>query len=399
MTNGSRGRPVRLLFVQTQAEMAGAQEISRLLGDALAHVDFNGDPAFEIDHLFLYRKTGAFDGMPRAHFVSDKRPSNPLALAALFWRLVGMMRRLKPDVVLTFQHFGNIVAAPAARLAGVDRIIANHVSAPATITPAVRAIDRLLGRIGVYDVITANSRETWRDYQSYPASYTKRMVLVPHGFANKLSTLDKAAARAAFDLPADAPVIGSVARLHPLKCLDHALWILPQLPGCHIAIAGQGPDAERLRCIADELGMTDRVHFAGELEPARIGDFLVALDAFVFPSSAETFGLAAVEAAQAGVPVIANDIPVLREVLEIDGAACARLVDTSDPQAFSEAVSEVLGNPGIADGLSRLGRRLSERHSLAAMVEAYRELVMSGRQAGFANARKVSQTASTSAHS
>ncbi|MEX0957342.1 MAG: glycosyltransferase family 4 protein [Rhizobiaceae bacterium] len=399
MTNGSRGRPVRLLFVQTQAEMAGAQEISRLLGDALAHAKVDGQPAFEIDHLFLYRKTGAFDGMPRVHFVSVKRPSNPLSLAAFFWQLVGMMRRLKPDVVLTFQHFGNIVAAPAARLAGVDRVIANHVSAPATITPAVRAIDRLLGRVGVYDVITANSRETWRDYQRYPASYTKRMVLVPHGFANKLSTLDKAAARAAFDLPAEAPVIGSVARLHPLKCLDHALRILPQLPGCHIAIAGQGTDAERLRNIADELGITDRVHFAGELEPARIGDFLSALDAFVFPSSAETFGLAAVEAAQAGVPVIANDIPVLREVLEIDGVACARFVDTSNPQAFAQAVSEVLGNPDVADELSHLGRRLSERHSLAAMVEAYRELLTSNREPDIAKARTVSGPASTSARS
>jgi glycosyltransferase involved in cell wall biosynthesis len=397
MTNGSRGRPVRLLFVQTQAEMAGAQEISRLLGDALAHVDADGGPAFEIDHLFLYRKTDAFDGMPRAHFASDKRPSNPLALAGFFWRLVRMMRRLKPDVVLTFQHFGNIVAAPAARLAGVDRVIANHVSAPATITPAVRAIDRLLGRVGVYDVITANSRETWRDYQGYPAAYTKRMVLVPHGFATKVSALGKAAARRAFSLPADAPVIGSVARLHPLKNLDDALRILPRLPGCHIAIAGQGPDAERLRSVAGDLGVSDRVHFVGELEPVRIGDFLAALDAFVFPSSAETFGLAVVEAAQAGVPVIANDIPVLREVLEIDGAACARFVDTSDPRAFAETVSEVLENPRLADGLSRLGRRLSERHSLSAMVEAYRELVLRGREPDPARARTVPETASTSA--
>jgi glycosyltransferase involved in cell wall biosynthesis len=168
------------------------------------------------------------------------------------------------------------------------------------------------------------------------------------------------------------------------------------LPGCHLAIAGQGPDAVRLRNIADELGLSDRVHFAGELEPARIGDFLAALDAFVFPSSAETFGLAAVEAAQAGVPVIANDIPVLREVLEIDGAACARFVDTSDPHAFAEAVSDVLGNPKVADALSQLGRRLSERHSLAAMVEAYRELVLPGREPDAAKARTVSGTASTS---
>jgi glycosyltransferase involved in cell wall biosynthesis len=397
MTDGARGRPVRLLFVQTQAEMAGAQEISRLLGEELARIEADGRPAFEIDHLFLYRKTGAFDGLPRVHFVNDKRPSNPLALFGFFWRLVRVMRSLRPDVVLTFQHFGNIVAAPAARLAGVPRVIANHVSAPATISPAVRAIDRLIGRIGVYDVITANSRQTWRDYQNYPASYAKRMVLVPHGFAGKTSTLDQSAARAAFGLPEDQPVIGCVARLHPLKCLDNALRIMPALPDCHLALAGQGPDAERLRALAGELGMAGRVHFVGELEPARIGDFLKSLDAFVFPSSAETFGLAAVEAAQAGVPVIANDIPVLRDVLEMNGQPCARLVDTADTAAFAKAVSEVLGDREKTDELSRLGRTLSERHSLAAMVGAYRDLVGGPAAADEPRSKLAAEPASTGA--
>ncbi len=379
--------------------MAGAQEISRLLGDALARVEADGKPAFEIDHLFLYRKTGAFDGLPGVHYVSEKRPSNPLALIGFFWRLVRMMRTLRPDVVLTFQHFGNIVAAPAAKLAGVPRVIANHVSAPATISPAVRTIDRLIGRLGVYDVITANSRQTWQDYRDYPTSYAKRMVLVPHGFADKTPTLGTKAARKAFGLPANKKVIGSVARLHPLKCLDHAINILPSLPDCHMAIAGQGPDAGRLRDVAKTLGVEGRVHFAGEMEPERIGDFLVTLDAFVFPSSAETFGLAAVEAAQAGVPVIANDIPVLREVLEIDGHPCARLVDTADANAFARAVSEIFTDKDKAAELSRLGRRLSERHSLNAMVEAYRNLVDGGADVPNARTRPLAGVASTSVRS
>ncbi|MBO6718117.1 MAG: glycosyltransferase family 4 protein [Rhizobiaceae bacterium] len=388
---------MRLLFVQTQAEMAGAQEISRLLGDAFARANGAGRHAFEVDHLFLYRKTGAFDGLPHVHFVSDKRPSNPLALAAFFWRLVRTMRRLRPDVVLTFQHFGNIVAAPTARLAGVPRVIANHVSAPATISPPVRAIDRLIGRIGVYDVITANSRQTWRDYQDYPTSYAKRLVLVPHGFADKTSKLGKQEARAAFGLPAGKRVLGSVARLHPLKRLDDALRILPKLADCHLAIAGQGPDAERLRMIASELGVAERVHFPGELEPGQIGDFLAALDLFVFPSSAETFGLAAVEAAQAGVPVVANDIPVMREVLEVDGRPAAVFVDTTDSTAFSKAASGILDDPAKSAELSRLGRALSKRHSLAAMVAAYRELVAPDPTPARPAAKPASQPAETSA--
>ena len=396
MTSGTRNRPLKLLFVQTQAEMAGAQEISRLLGEGLSQARRGGEPAYEIEHLFLYRKTAAFDDMPGVHFVSRERPSGPLALAGFLWRLFKTIRRLRPDVVLTFQHFGNIVAAPAARLAGVPRVIANHVSAPATISPAVRKVDRWIGRIGIYDVITANSLQTWQDYQDHPASYARRMVLVPHGFAGRSSKLGKAAARVSFGLPPRAKVIGSVARLHPLKCLDHALRIMPALPKCHLALAGQGPDAERLKRIAAELGITDRVHFAGEMEPERVGDFLAALDLFVFPSSAETFGLAAVEAAQSGVPVVANDIPVLREVLEVDGVACAALVNTADKTAFADTVKALLSDRDRCAALSARGRQLSGRHSLEAMVEAYRDLIENSLTPARSKTAAIAGAASTS---
>ena len=288
------------------------------------------------------------------------------------------------------------MAAPAARLAGVPTVIANHVSAPATISPLVRAIDRLIGRIGVYDVITANSRETWRDYQDYPASYVRRLVLVPHGFAEKRSVLDRQAARAAFGLPPVVRLLGSVARLHPLKCLDNALRLLPAMPDVHLALAGQGPDAGRLQGLARELEIVDRVHFTGEMEPERIGDFLAGLDAFVFPSSAETFGLAAVEAAAAGVPVIANDIPVLREVLDDGGTPCACFVDTFDIPAFAAAVAAILDDPALAADPSRRGRKLSARHSLAAMVEAYRDLIGAPALKS-SGGRKVAPAVSTSA--
>jgi hypothetical protein len=60
--------PVRLLFIQTQAEMAGAQEISRLLGEGLSCEERGGEPEFEVHHLFFYRKTAAFDRWKNVHF-------------------------------------------------------------------------------------------------------------------------------------------------------------------------------------------------------------------------------------------------------------------------------------------------------------------------------------------
>lgn len=376
MNDSSHKRPLRLLFVQTQAETAGAQEISRLLGRELVRGGATGGAAFEEHHLFLYRKTAGCDDLPNVRFVARERPSNPLDAARFVTRLVSLMREVRPDVVLTFQHYGNIVAAPVARLLRVPRIIANHVSAPATISGPVRRIDKMVGLAGCYDVITVNSRETLRDYQSYPARYTNRIVHIPHGFAQRTSALAKPAARARFNLPADVPLMGTVARLHPLKRIDLAIAALQQLPDVHLAIAGQGPDAERLKTFAHERNLSTRVHFTGEMNGAAVGNFLAGLDLFVFPSKAETFGLAAVEAAQAGVPVVAHDLAVLREVLDMAGQPCALFVDAADTDALATAIRSVLDDPSLAAELSNRGKQLSKRYSLSAMVDTYRDLIL-----------------------
>lgn len=375
MTKRPGNVPTRLLFVQTQAEMAGAQEISRLLGDGLSRRIRNGQPEFDIHHLFFYRKTGAFNRWDNVHFCLEDSPKGPLRIAAFLWKLHRMIRRIRPDVVLTFQHYGNIFGAPAARLAGVPAIIANHVSAPATISPAARKIDRWLGVAGVYDAITVNSNETWRDYQSYPDRYRRLLTHVPHGFEDKSAPIGKDEARAAFGLPADVQLIGSVARLHPLKQLDAAIAVLALRPDLHLALAGQGPDEERLRSVAAALGVADRMHLTGDMPPKLVGQFLAALDVFVFPTLAETFGLAAVEAAQAGIPVVANDLPVLREVLTLDGEPCALFADAADSGDFAARIDAFLNDPELVARKTALGRRLASRYSVPAMVDAYAGLI------------------------
>lgn len=375
MRNKRRPGPIRLLFIQTQAEMAGAQEISRLLGEGLAHAERIGEPEYEIHHLFFYRKTSAFDRWTNVHFCLEDSPRNPLSFLKFLWKLLRMIRRINPDVLLTFQHYGNIFGAAAGRLAGVPVIIANHVSAPATVSPAARFIDRILGLLGAYDVITVNSNETWRDYQAYPARYLKHLTHVPHGFEDKSVKIGRQEARAIFGLPQGVSLIGSVARLHPLKQLDAAIAVLARRPALHLAIAGQGPDEARLRSIAAHLGVAGRLHLIGDMPPHKVGLFLASLNAFVFPTLAETFGLAAVEAAQAGVPVIANDLPVLREVLEIDGEACAFFANAADTDRFTACIDRVFQDHAATARLVVLGRRLAARYSVSGMVDAYAGII------------------------
>ncbi|HLW91029.1 MAG TPA: glycosyltransferase family 4 protein, partial [Roseiarcus sp.] len=235
--------------------------------------------------------------------------------------------------------------------------------------------DKLLGSLGLYDRIVVNSDYTAQIYGAYPAGYRDRVVRIDHGFEDKSLAMSKAAARTILRLPPDVPLLGCAARLHALKQLDVAIGVLPLIEGSHLALAGQGQDRERLAAIAKDLGVTDRVHFLGELAPEAIGVFLAALDCFVFPSGAETFGLAPVEAAQSGLPVVANDLDVLRKVLSVDGAPCAIFADAGDLDAFAAAVKSVLTDRSLAAALIAKGRRLKERYPLTAMTDAYRRLV------------------------
>jgi len=107
-----------------------------------------------------------------------------------------------------------------------------------------------------------------------------------------------------------------------------------------------------------------------------MGDVLVALDVFAFPSRAETFGLAAVEAGQAGIPIVANDLPVLREVLNIDGQAAAHFVDVKDDTAFASAVEAILTQPEKAAALGAVGRQLKDKYSLDHMIDVYEQLAL-----------------------
>ena len=112
------------------------------------------------------------------------------------------------------------------------------------------------------------------------------------------------------------------------------------------------------------------------MDPDNVGDFLASLDLFLFPSEAETFGLAAVEAAQAGLPIVANDIPVLREVLQTEIGPCAMFANSDEPDSYIEPIRELLSSQGRATSLVESAKELKKRYSLDAMINSYDALIM-----------------------
>lgn len=359
------GAKLHVLLAQTQAENAGAQEISRLLGAGLIA------RGYRVTNLFFFRKSDSFDEPPDTLYCASSRPGNPVALSRMLWTLGRHIRTIRPDAVLTFQHFGNVIGAGMTRLVSRAPVIANQVSSALAMSWPVRTADIVMGSVGFFDRITLNSQDMEREYSRYPAAYRSRMVHVPHGFDDKALILSKEAARQKFNLPPDRVLLGCAARLHPHKRLDAAIRLLPDQPSWHLALAGQGADEARLRLLANELKVSDRLHLLGEIPPSRMADFLACLDVFVFPTQAETFGLAAVEAANAGVPSVVTDLPVLREVLSYQGKPTALFVDASDHTKLAATVSRLLTDQHLSDELRQNAKGLRLRYSVDAMVEEY----------------------------
>jgi glycosyltransferase involved in cell wall biosynthesis len=359
----------RVMLVQTQAENAGAQEITRLLGAALTA------RGYEVCNIFFFRKSDSFDEPPNTFYCSPKRPGNPVALLQMLWRLGRHIRKTKPDAVLTFQHFGNVFAGLVSRLVSRAPVVANQVSSAMSMSWPVRSADIIMGSIGFFNCITLNSQHMQHEYRRYPASYRSRIKHVAHGFDDKSLDQPKEIARKRFGLPPGAVLLGCAARLHPHKQLDAAIRLLAGEPTWHLALAGQGADEGRLRRLAYELDVSGRLHLIGEIAPRRMADFLACLDVFVFPSQAETFGLAAVEAANAGVPCVVNDLPVLREVLSCNGNPTALFVDASDEAKLSAAVTAVLTDAVLSGELRQNAKGLRSRYSLNTMVEEYIQII------------------------
>lgn len=139
-----------------------------------------------------------------------------------------------------------------------------------------------------------------------------------------------------------------------------------------LVIAGAGPDEQKIRAVIAGRNLSDRVRLVGWISGRRKFEMLAAARLVVVPSRAETFGLAAVEALAAGTPVLAFDIPCLREVVPPGSGWVVAPFDTA---AFAnEMVKRYLDPAGVA-AAGESGRRFAGGFNwdslAAAQLEVY----------------------------
>lgn len=193
-----------------------------------------------------------------------------------------------------------------------------------------------------------------------------------------------AALRAELGLKADDFVIGTVARLEPVKGIAGLLAAFRDLdlPRGRLVVVGEGSERPALQAQAARLALDDRVVFTGFRADVR--DLYSVLDLFVLNSFDEPYGLVILEAAVAGVPVIATATKGARAIAR---ELPLRLVPVGEPAALAEALRRAVAEAGTPPPLCT-GFAMADR--LPQIVGAYRRMIEAQR-AGSPCGREVSR--------
>ncbi len=209
---------------------------------------------------------------------------------------------------------------------------------------------------------------------------THRCSVIPNGidlspYAGLADTADRAEIRRELDLPSEAVVIGCVGLLWQAKGQEYLIRALRDIRSGErpvvLLLVGSGSDEQALRACAKETGVSERVRFLGWRSD--VPRLLQALDLYVQPSLSEGFGLAVVEAAAAGLPIVASRVGGIPEIITHEYSGL--LAPPGSPPALAAAIQELMDDPERGRWLGQNARRTTfERFSAEAMARAYVEL-------------------------
>ncbi|MEP7290502.1 MAG: glycosyltransferase family 4 protein [Chloroflexota bacterium] len=385
-------RPIRILRIIARLNVGGPAIHVTLLTEKLS--------APEYESTLVCGTISADEGDMRyyaeAHGVEPLivpelgRTLHPLRDLVTIWTVYRLIRKLKPDIVHTHTAKAGFVGRIAARLAGVPVIVHTfhgHVF-QGYFSPTMTRIFLILERLtaSMSDTVITLTEGLRRELaDEYRVTDKARITVLPLGldlapFA--AAERKNGAFRREYSIPADAPLVGIVGRLVPVK--NHALFleaaakVRAQMPVARFVIIGDGELRGEIERRVDILGLRDAVIFTDwlrELVPA-----YADLDVNVISSLNEGTPVSVIESLAAGCPVVTTAVGGLPDLL--DQGVLGVLVPSGDADALANAIIDVLNDPPDAKQAQAL---MVERYSIERLVRdldaLYRRLLGKKRSA------------------
>ena len=384
-------KPVRVLHVITRMIVGGAQENTLLSVEGLDRL-----PEYEVTLVSGVDRGLEGDLLPRARQTTRLivvpelgRRINPWNDAIALWKLYRLIRNGRYHIVHTHSSKASVLGRIAAKLAGTPINVETlhghvfHSYQPWMVNRLWRTIYKMCALmtdhfISVADLVSREAILAGIDRPKKFSTIYSGMEL--DWFLN--ARVDPEKTRREFDIPDDAPVVGKIARLFPLKghdeLMDAAPEIVHRVPNVRFFLVGDGILQNRLRDRAKKLRILDNFIFAGLIERERIPEMISVMDVVVHTSLREGLARVLPQALAIGKPCVSFDIGGAAEVVIPDQTGY--IVTPGDAAGLAAAISRLLSDPQLRARMGEAGRRkvdpMFRAETMVAQIAAlYTELV------------------------
>lgn len=240
-------------------------------------------------------------------------------------------------------------------------------------SPRRRVANAFFGRAAGHFFAVSDELRRFLEREGFPAG---RLRVLPNGIdiGPRPAPGSREDARRRLGIGTEAPLVGTAARLDPVKGLETLVAAFDRLrgarPDARLLVLGDGPERSALEADIARRGLGAAVTLAGHRGDVR--DLLPALDLYVNSSTYEGVSLTILEAMAAEVAVVATAVGGTPEVVA-DGET-GRLVPPRDADALFLAIDTLLGDAALRARLAGAGRRRAEeRFDFERMMSMYRQ--------------------------
>jgi glycosyltransferase involved in cell wall biosynthesis len=310
-----------------------------------------------------------------------RRQVSPFRDVVAAFRLAGLIRSTRPDVVHTHTAKAGAVGRVAVVLSGIrPRPVVVHTFhghvlrgyfGPLTAW-GFRLLERILAR--TTDALVAVSPQVRDDLVRLGVAPADKFVVVRLGIELEERVGGNGDARERtrrlLGIPDDRFVVGWMGRMTAVKRTDD---VLLALKGLHergvpaaLCLVGDGPDRDQLEERAHELGIARDCFSLGYQDA--VADWYAAFDAMILPSANEGTPVSVIESLAAGRPVVATDVGGVSDVVRdgVDGF----LVEAADVDALADRLQELAADPERRRAMGEAGReRVLHRYAVARLVD------------------------------
>jgi glycosyltransferase involved in cell wall biosynthesis len=310
-----------------------------------------------------------------------RRQVSPFRDVVAAFRLAGLIRSTRPDVVHTHTAKAGAVGRVAVVLSGIrPRPVVVHTFhghvlrgyfGPLTAW-GFRLLERILAR--TTDALVAVSPQVRDDLVRLGVAPADKFVVVRLGIELEERVGGNGDARERtrrlLGIPDDRFVVGWMGRMTAVKRTDD---VLLALKGLHergvpaaLCLVGDGPDRDQLEERAHELGIARDCFSLGYQDA--VAEWYAAFDAMILPSANEGTPVSVIESLAAGRPVVATDVGGVSDVVRdgVDGF----LVEAADVDALADRLQELAADPERRRAMGEAGReRVLHRYAVARLVD------------------------------